>query len=41
MIQRFYAKFIPSDLAEYAHKAAPQLRVDVDQKVVALRPAST
>jgi integrase len=37
MVQRFYAKFIPSDLAEYARKAAPRLRTDAEQKVVALR----
>ncbi|MGH6895753.1 MAG: tyrosine-type recombinase/integrase [Geminicoccaceae bacterium] len=28
MIQRFYAKFIPGDLAKYAKKAAPKLRAD-------------
>ena len=38
MIQRYYAKFIPSDLAEYAKRAAPKLRTDAGQKVVALRP---
>jgi integrase len=40
MIQRFYAKFIPSDLAEYAQRAAPPLRTDAGQKVVALRPGA-
>jgi integrase len=38
MIQRYYAKFIPSDLAKYAQKAAPQLHTDVSEKVIALRP---
>jgi integrase len=37
MIQRYYAKFIPSDLAKYARKAAPKLRTDAEEKVVALR----
>jgi site-specific recombinase XerD len=36
MIQRYYAKFIPSDLAKYAQKAAPKLRTDDEQKVVTL-----
>jgi site-specific recombinase XerD len=38
MIQRFYAKFIPTDLARYAKKAAPKLRTtEATAKVVALR----
>jgi integrase len=41
MIQRFYGKWIPSDLAEYADKASPNLRTDdVEQKVVALQPGA-
>jgi integrase len=40
MIQRFYAKFIRSDLAKYAQEAAPKLRLDAEQKVVAIRPAA-
>jgi integrase len=40
MIQRFYAKFIPSDLAKYAQKAAPKLRTDTQEKVVAIRPGA-
>ena len=40
MIQRYYAKFIPSDSAKYAKKAAPKLLTDAGQKVVALRPGS-
>lgn len=37
MIQRYYAKFVPSDLAQYAEMAAPKLRIDTGEKVVALR----
>ena len=37
MIQRYYAKFIPSDLARYARKAAPKLRADAGAKVVPIR----
>lgn len=37
MIQRFYAKFIPSDQAEYAKAAAPALRINAGKKVVQLR----
>jgi integrase len=40
MIQRFYAKFIPSDQAEYAKTAAPTLRVDAGEKVAQLRTAA-
>jgi integrase len=36
MIEKHYAKFIPSDLAEYAQKAAPKLRAEPDGKVVHL-----
>jgi integrase len=39
MLQRYYAKFIPSDMQQYVAEAAPQLRVDADQKVVQIRPA--
>jgi integrase len=37
MIEKYYAKWIPSDLAKYAKKVAPKLRTDTEQKVVALR----
>jgi integrase len=37
MIQRFYAKFIPSDQAEYAKVAAPTLRVEAGEKVARLQ----
>jgi integrase len=38
MLQRYYAKFIPSDQARYANMAAPQLRIDpVVQKVIPMR----
>jgi integrase len=37
MIQRYYAKFIKSDLSKYARKAAPKLRTEAEKKVVALR----
>jgi integrase len=40
MLQRHYAKFIPSDLAKYAKKAAPKLRTDTEEKVVAIRPGA-
>ena len=30
MIQRFYAKWVSSDLAEYAERAAPKLRTDAE-----------
>jgi integrase len=40
MIQAHYAKFIPSDLARYAQMAAPKLRTDAGQKVVALQPVA-
>ena len=37
MIERHYAKFIPSDQARYAALAAPELRISEDEaKVVAL-----
>ena len=37
MIQRFYAKFIPSDQAEYAKVAAPTLRIEAGEKVARLQ----
>jgi site-specific recombinase XerD len=37
MIQRYYAKFIPGDLAKYARKAAPKLRDEPVQKVTGLK----
>jgi integrase len=41
MIQRYYAKFIRSDLAEYAQQAAPKLRDEpVESKVTTLRPGA-
>ena len=40
MIERYYAKFIPSDRQRYATMAAPTLRADPDQKVVAIRPGA-
>ena len=40
MIEKHYGKFITADLAEYAEKAAPKLRTDARQKVVALRPGA-
>jgi integrase len=40
MIEKHYAKFIRGDLAEYAEKAAPKLRVDAQQTVVAIRPGA-
>jgi integrase len=40
MIEKHYAKFIPSDLAEYAELAAPKLRAGAGRKVVALRAAA-
>ena len=36
MIQRFYAKFIPSDQAEYAKVAAPPLRAEPVEKIARL-----
>lgn len=38
MIQRYYAKWIRSDLAKYAKKAAPKLRDEPAEKVVKIRP---
>jgi integrase len=40
MIERYYAKFIPSDLARYAKVAAPALRADIGGKVSQLRPGA-
>jgi integrase len=41
MIQKYYRKFIPGDLARHAKKAAPKLRLESEQaKVVALRPGA-
>jgi integrase len=40
MIQRYYGKWVPSDLAKLARKAAPKLRTDAQEKVVALRPGA-
>ena len=41
MIQRYYAKFIPTDLARYARRAAPKLRDEpASDKVRQLRPAA-
>jgi integrase len=37
MIERNYAKFVPSDRQRYATLAAPELRVDDSPKVVSLR----
>jgi integrase len=39
MLERFYAKFVQSDQRRYAAMAAPGLRVDAGDKVVAIRPA--
>jgi integrase len=40
MIEKHYAKFIRGDLAEYAERAAPKLRADARQTVVAIRPGA-
>jgi len=40
MIQRFYAKFIPSDQAKYAMVAAPTLHLEPAKKVARLTPVS-
>jgi integrase len=39
MIQRYYAKFIPSDQAEYAKAAAPTLRAEPVEKIARLGAA--
>ena len=40
MLQRYYAKFIPSDRQKYAAMAAPKLREPIEEKVVAMRPGA-
>jgi hypothetical protein len=37
MIERYYAKFVRSDLAEYARQAAPKLRDQPLEKIARLR----